>query len=135
MCSRRGIEEIWTDTLAGETSVVVPMDLHSVYKVYINGEKIERGDYEIFHNSIHFKEAKTGDLEVWGWRSPTPVVDDDDEFELPEHYMDGVLAYAMMQANMENENYPEAQFYNQVFAEWQARWEVSENTARSHFGE
>jgi hypothetical protein len=135
MCVRRGIEEVWTDTLAAEESAVVTTDFQSIYKVTFaeTGEEAEtllRSDYSIFHNTITFTEEKTGDLEVWGTRQPVQAISAT-EFELPEQFMDGPIYYAMEQANLKDENYAEAQIYQQLFSMKQMEWERSHKYASS----
>jgi hypothetical protein len=135
MCTRRGIEEVWTDTLAAEDSAVVTTDFQSIYKVTFantgeDAKTLLRSEYSIFHNTITFTEEKTGDLEVWGTRQPVQAISAT-EFEIPEQYMDGPIYYAMEAANLKDENYAEAQIYQQLFALKQAEWERSHKFARS----
>lgn len=132
MCVRRGIEEIWTDTLTAEISAVVTTDFQSIYKITVtegtsDPETLLRSEYTIFHNTITFLEAKTGTLTIYGTREPTsaaatPVAVD---FELPDRYMDGPIYYAMEDANLKDENYSEAQIYAQLFAGKKFEWESS----------
>jgi hypothetical protein len=137
MCVRRGIEEIWTDTLVAEYSAVVTTDFYTIYKVTFaeTGETAETLDptaYSYFHNTVTFipAEAKTGDLEVWGVRGPA-LAAGSTEFELPERYMDGPINYAMKQANLREENYTEAQIYSQLFEQNRFDWETSARIAKS----
>jgi hypothetical protein len=130
MCVRRGIEEIWTDTLTAETSAVVTVDFQTIYKVVLADETVRHSDYNIFHNTITFDEAKTGTLEVYGSRAPVEATVGVD-FELQDRFMEGPIYYAMSQANLKDENYLEAQLYLQLFTMKQRDWEASKKYAHS----
>jgi hypothetical protein len=129
------VAKMWADTLTAETSAVVTTDFQSIYRVTFaetgeDAETLLRSEYSIFHSTITFTEEKTGTLEVWGTRQPVTAVSAT-EFEVPEQFMDGPIFYAMEMANLKDENYAEAQIYQQLFAMKQAEWERSHKYARS----
>jgi hypothetical protein len=126
MCVRRGIEEIWTDTLAAETEAWLPTDFLSIYRVTVAALPVTA--YTIFHNTLTFDEAQTGAVKVYGTRAPdtiTSLVD----FELPDAFVEGCIDYACWAANQKDEQSPEGGFYWNLFLAKRQEWELSRKFA------
>lgn len=121
MCEKRGIEEIWTEELTAATTVTLPTDFMSIYKVDVEDET---PDFLTFDNALRFTEAQTGTLTVYGTRAPDTLTSSQD-FQLPNSFVDGAIYYACWAANQKDENYAEGGYYQGLFRDKRTAWENS----------
>jgi hypothetical protein len=124
MCVRRGIEEVWTGTLAAATEVWLPVGFQSIYKVTVGGEDVTDTEYFLFHDTLTFEDAQTGTVKVYGTRAPA-TVNSGVDFELPDPYVEGCIDFACWAANQKDENYAEGGFYFGKFQQKRQEWEQS----------